>query len=63
MTDEAKPIPVKRYSSVAEMRELTEGRFHPDKKNCPKCAARLLKNLEGDEWCSSVECDFGIEPR
>ena len=51
----------KRYSSVKEMNRMTAGHFHPENKKCPKCGATLLKNLEGDEWCSLVTCDFGIE--
>lgn len=51
----------KRYSSVKEMDRMTAGHFHPENKKCPECGATLLKNLEGDEWCSLVTCDFGIE--
>ena len=51
----------KRYSSVKEMDRMTAGHFHPENKKCPKCGATLLKNLEGDEWCSLVTCDYGIE--
>ncbi len=51
----------KRYPSVREMDRLTTGHFHPDNKKCPKCGATLLKNLEGDEWCSLVTCNFGID--
>lgn len=51
----------KRYSSVKEMDRMTAGHFHPENKKCPECGATLLKNLEGDEWCSLVTCGFGIE--
>jgi len=30
-------------------------------EKCPRCAAQLLGNLEGDKWCSYVKCDYGCE--
>lgn len=36
-----------------------EGNFI--EKNCPKCGARLLGNSVDDEWCSFVECDYGLK--
>lgn len=51
----------RRYKSVREMREMTEGYWHPDGKKCPRCRAGLLKNKHGEEWCSHVECEYGLE--
>jgi len=30
-------------------------------KRCPKCNASLLRNARGDEWCSFILCDYGVE--
>lgn len=30
-------------------------------KRCPRCGNELLGNKLGDEWCSFVECSYGIE--
>lgn len=48
-----------RYESVADLREAHEGKLC--EKKCPKCGSSLLRNKIGDEWCSFVECDFGVE--
>ena len=32
-------------------------------KKCPKCGSTLLANKVGDEWCSLVGCDYGVEPK
>lgn len=29
-------------------------------KRCPKCNGQLLGNKAGLEWCSFIECDYGI---
>lgn len=49
----------KKYKSVAEMLEQTEGRITDGK--CPRCRSKLLRNLENEEWCSAIDCDFGLE--
>jgi len=58
-TAPAAPAPVQKTDEELEKRgrEL-EGKFID--KNCPRCNAKLLGNEAGDEWCSNVQCDFGI---
>lgn len=29
-------------------------------KQCPRCGAGTLSNKNGDEWCSFVECTWGL---
>lgn len=52
---------VRRFSSVEEMREMTQGREHPDGKKCPRCKADLLMNLLAEEWCSAIGCEYGLD--
>jgi hypothetical protein len=30
-------------------------------KKCPNCNTQMLGNKAGDEWCSSIECNYGCE--
>ena len=47
------------YRTVDEMMQDLNGRASG--KRCPVCDASTLINNVGDEWCSHVNCDWGIE--